>query len=525
MVLILAFLLPFQALLAAQSEKQHLVTPFFGEKNFDLYDGPLDPMFRKDERLGRVVFDSSERMQRHFFDATQPLLWDLSEDFKDLEVGLACPNGELAENFQYIRYLYRLSALSYLEENLRFMDESAKKLRFENVCEADPKKLLEKCVPQGEDMKLFVKSAKVLSRNFEPFSPAYNFDFSAYKDGWIKDFRKEMLNDPAKIRLSSSCGKGGCSNIQESKLRESFKRACEEDSALFAKICSEKDELYGISKVNQAFHAISSSDAMKVIDKNGHGRGCLARFAHQMKDREVRSKELERTLAAIYEKLRKDGVQVSGRFFPAGSLRRFIEDGLANIFVEPKKPKEIAKTEVKPIEQPVELAPLAPEPLKQIFRPKPKKKIVKVEKPKEKPAPVKSHFLRSALARKEFALDSIRLDMLKFGYDYVFSSKMLSFMDTQMQKYTTRKGLEEMRDYDNLGSAKGPVPLLFLKYLIEKERHQALFTLLDVLGEEFYVQNNIDDASLVKAPDYVRLSFEENSDHLWQISILKENEN
>lgn len=518
MVLIFAFILSLSAL---AKDGGHM--PFlYGEKDFGHYYGPAAPEFRKGERLGRRIFENEQRESNIFFYSTQTDLLDLSEYFLDLETANFCPNSDLAKHFEYIRYLYRLLALSHLDEHLKDMGEISKKMKLGSACGHDVGELLSKCQPRGKDMKLFVKSANVLSRNFEDFVAPYDFPYESFSATWIKELQNGSRTGPGKRRLGLQCKDGVCGKMNKKKLAAAFEKACEADKKEFIRICSEKDHIFGISNASEAFHAISASDALKVINDNGHGRGCLARFARIMSSREVRSEALEAVVSSVYENLRKaDDVEVSGRLFPAGSLKRFIEGGVGSIFVE-KKVSETKNKEKKEA-APVALAPLAPEPIKKILAPPPKKKAV-AAKPvkKEKPKPRKSHFLQTAEARKEFDLDTVKVDMFKFKYDYVFTSKMLSFLDEQMEKFTTRKGLEEMRDYDSLGTKKGAVPLLFIKYLVDNDRHQGLSNIVEVLGDEFYVKNNIDAPELATPFNYVKLKFEENSDHFWQLYILKD---
>ncbi|MEX1100013.1 MAG: hypothetical protein WEB87_06280, partial [Bacteriovoracaceae bacterium] len=283
----------------------------FGEKNFELYFGPLEPAFRVDERYGRVVFEEQDRASGRFYHNTQRELGAVAVFFKDLEAARVCPNSELARHYDYIRYLYRLSALSYLRESLERLNEVAQKMKFGAVCKADLPKILNQCAPQGEDMKLFVKSAKVLSQSFETPETPYNFPFESFYDEWLKQFQKGALTKPSHQRMSAhfslNANTKKLQSLSRKQVRAAFKRVCQQDVETFQKICSEKDELYGMSRVNEAFHVIASSEALKVINEQGNGRGCLARFASLMRDKEIREESLEQVFPAIYSSLRQKG--------------------------------------------------------------------------------------------------------------------------------------------------------------------------------------------------------------------------
>ena len=171
----------------------------------------------------------------------------------------------------------------------------------------------------------------------------------------------------------------------------------------------------------------------------------------------------------------------------------------------------------------VELAPLAPAPIKKVLQPKKEKEKTSKKRVVVKKKPKKSHFLISAQALEEFSMDRVDIDMLKFRYDYLFNSKMLDYLEQQMPKFFSREGLEEMKNFDSLGSKKGPVPLLFIKYLIENDKHQGLFNLIDVIGDQFYVRNNIDDESIANENDFVRLEFRgDAATAFWQLSIVRD---
>lgn len=67
------------------------------------------------------------------------------------------------------------------------------------------------------------------------------------------------------------------------------------------------------------------------------------------------------------------------------------------------------------------------------------------------------------------------------------------------------------------------VQLPFIKYLIENDKHQGLFNLIDVIGDQFYVRNNIDDESIANENDFVRLEFRgDAATAFWQLSIVRD---
>ena len=84
----------------------------------------------------------------------------------------------------------------------------------------------------------------------------------------------------------------------------------------------------------------------------------------------------------------------------------------------------------------------------------------------------------------------------------------------------TRDALREMKIYDKLGTPDGPVPLLFLKYMIDMQEHTGIYNLLSVLGHEFYVSNEI-DVSFQTQSEKIKIENGPHTENQWQIVILK----
>jgi hydroxymethylglutaryl-CoA reductase len=84
----------------------------------------------------------------------------------------------------------------------------------------------------------------------------------------------------------------------------------------------------------------------------------------------------------------------------------------------------------------------------------------------------------------------------------------------------TREALTEMMTYDKLGSKEGPVPLLFLKFMIDMQEHTGMYNLITILGDEFYVSNEI-DSEFKTEPEKIKILNNEATSRQWQIYILK----
>ncbi len=77
--------------------------------------------------------------------------------------------------------------------------------------------------------------------------------------------------------------------------------------------------------------------------------------------------------------------------------------------------------------------------------------------------------------------------------------------------------LEDMKKFDKLGTDQEPVLLRFLKFLIDQNNHQGLYNIQLVLGENFWIVNDIDD---VKKPVFIRLLNDETTKNRWTIILM-----
>ena len=142
-------------------------------------------------------------------------------------------------------------------------------------------------------------------------------------------------------------------------------------------------------------------------------------------------------------------------------------------------------------------------------------KVVKVAK--KKPQKLSS-FKEASLYLARNNLDELELDMAKFKFDYTFTLKQHEQYRERVKKVSRFTTLKELKKFDKLGSKEAPVPLKFLKYLIDENMHQGLFNIINVIGDNFYVLNDIDEKSHIEK---IQLLNTRNTNFSWQIKILK----
>ncbi len=73
-----------------------------------------------------------------------------------------------------------------------------------------------------------------------------------------------------------------------------------------------------------------------------------------------------------------------------------------------------------------------------------------------------------------------------------------------------------MKNVDSLGSTRAPMSLTFIKYLIDYSLHQGLYNMIGVLGNEFYVFNDLEGKS---RPVKIILDNNESTKFKWKIWI------
>lgn len=510
-ILVQLLVLLFSLGLQAKVDRVHS-EGYLGEKNLDSYSERYQPLIFQDIYKGKMSFVDEVFFQNFF----QPYLFQKEGDYSfflrsELNSGLICSNQLLSEHFDDIRYSYRLITLSYLLEGQWHMKLASDHFLWRKGCKFDVSSWLKNCRPKSPEMKKFVKRLEAyLPRYDEVLSPDYK------KQEWWKEFSRNDYKLYSHYRLKTEC-KDGCS---ESSIEQKFQNACISDEKLMTLICSEEDEIYGLSSQRDAYYLLGLSNIINTYNKQGEAMGCLRRFSEVMSHKEVRYDVLKNLFPSLQTFLRQKYQErfLQGRAFFLGAGKEFDEKGLKDLYVK-EQPLKIAKAppepkvEVKEVPKKVEQVPVEPVVAK-VEEPVKKKPIKEIEQP------VKSAFLIAAELREMGDLDMVEVDMLKLKYDYVFTLNMINTLAERLKTFMTRDALKEMVTYDKLGTKEGPVPLLFLKYMIDMEEHHGLWNILAVLGDKFYVSNEI-DAGFTPKIELVQLMNNETTGRQWQFYILK----
>lgn len=486
---------------------------YLGEKRLDGYAGRHNPAIHHDLYRGKLIFQDDIFYQNYHHLLTLSQQWEFTHFLKsELMAGNTCSNEQFSRHFDQIRYLYRLVSLSYFLEGQWHMEAMSRHLRLKNGCQFDLSEWVQSCRPASLDMKKFLGNLKVFQPRYSgPMARDYQL-----RD-WLKELQQKKYQWYSHYRLKATCS-GNCS---EKDLAANFQRSCQDDQKLMTSICSEEDEIYGLSGNRDAYYLIGLSNAINTFNQSGEALGCLRRFAEVMSHKEVRHTSLDSLFPVIQSYLRNQYQErfLQGRVYFLGSGKEFEEKGLSDLYVKDQTLKIEAIT-IKE-EAPPEVRPVLPvTPAGVVAQ---EKKVVVADAAKqmvETRTPVKSAFLQAVEVRQLQDLELVEVDMLKLKYDYVFSLNMINNLAGRLKNFMTREALLEMKMYDKLGTPAGPVPLLFLKYLIDMQEHQGLWNIISVLGDKFYVSNEI-DASFKTYPEMIQLSNNDSTGRQWQINVLR----
>lgn len=495
---------------------------FLGEKKTNDYFGPLDPRTVFNEESGDLQTLDDQFKNHYLNNETQPEALDVHNFwFKKIIEKSTCPDLTLGQNIDYIRYVYRLLSISYLFESLKVNSKLSRELGFnKSICSLSFDAVFGKCKTKSDDMKKFHE--RVYGKFVNEISKINVSQFDKKEMAtWLLDFQHStsLSTDPALARLHDWCHlqKKNCRNLSIDELKKALTNICSDDQEIITNLCSEQDNLYGISYAEKATELIESSNAFNLINRSGMGEDCLRRYVKIFAPKEVRYNSLSRQFPIIYSELLHENKRyLQGELFLPGALKEFDMKGLGDFLTALKPPKieskvviTVPKAKVQPQIKPTLTIAVRPIPA-----PKPEAVKMVIEPPK----PVISEFERAFKELSDKKLDSLFIDMDIFRDDFEFTQQMISNLSAPIKKFQTRAALTDMKSYDNLGSIDAPVGLIFLKYLIDTENHQGLYNIITVLGNKFYVNNDIEKKV---TPVYVELRNDSTTKNHWQIILLK----
>jgi hypothetical protein len=513
MVLKVIFLFIF---LSINTSYSHVFNPaYYGEKSFDIYYGPSYPKKVHNEYFNSLIWDDDIKANsfiESFLDSgLLKLLHLVNHDF---ESSYVCSHYKMSRDYESYQYAYRLINLSYLFELFFEYELEFKRLGLKNTCFSNFQEIV------NQVQTTSVRMNKLKERT-HMFLERVSLPKISYEHKSNEHFNKilNLLTEPAHSNLIASRLKLMCQkncNLTKKDFEALMLNTCKSDIALFKQIFEEKDSLYGMSNAGIPYFLLMGSNILRPIDQAEQGVSCLRRFSIQFSSKEKRNIGLEQLFPLIHnEVLSRDKTVPEGRFFAMGALEEFEQKGITAIFTKPDK---VASKPELPDEPIIFDTRSVTEIKKTIPKPKKKPTVIVTKAKVSPPARRYSSFYQAAKKLEENNLKQISIDMKLFKYDYMFTLKTLDILRKTLPQYTSRVALAEMKKFDKLGKEAGPVPLIFIKYLIEMQDHQALYNILDVVGEVFYVKNDIDEG--VKQIVKIQLLNNNATNFEWTIILL-----
>lgn len=486
-----------------------------GERNIKHYFGPTHPTIVNDFYKYKTEFEDDYFTASYLKRQIQTEVFNLNDFLSgEMHLGLSCPDFEFYKLKDELHFYIRLITLSYLYQGLGELQFDIERMDSGKSCFKNRKDLFKYCKPKSQFMKNFVKSAKGFLKNDKKVLVSFEEGRKSTISKWIKDINRDYPPFLAQKLLQTKCQVQKCDT--KKKVSSEILNLCEETKKNFTEICSEVDKNFGVSHVPELYH-ILTSQGVEVAQKNDYFNGCLKRFIEGHE-----SKEFKKTEFSIYFKyllhqnLKKDNLR--GELFKIGELNEIYKRGFEDIFQDnTPKLKVVEKKENKPVKKPkfekIDLPKFTKKKVKRT------KEIPKIKDKPKKQVEKKSAFYIAAIYRKRFENSQVSVDMGKFKYDYIFSLNFVTKYEQTISKFSSLKSLKEMKKFDKLGTNKAPVPLRFLKFLIDQNKHQNLYNIIQVLGDTFKVENDIDKKH--KELELVRIENSEETNHKWQLFVIK----
>ncbi len=461
-----------------------------GEKNFEHYTGQNDPSLKVNYRSGVYLFKDKAYEDRFPMDLIDQDIYFLKTYYQDyLKLSLQCDDNFYKENVDYIHYLYRLSAISTLYEYLRKIHISLYQLgELEAECSLDYDALFGECRPKSREMSGF------LSRLDSHFIDV--IDWGRY--GFVP--KNTKLN-----HFKSFHGDTFVKNIlhRNKPIEQTLNTSCQRIKSHMTSFCSEEDKFYGLSRVPEITQFIQSQSIFKVVNEIGSGKECMQRFVSSYDEVENKSDFLFPLL--------QNPVDEKKKLFFYGALKEFEELGVS---VLPAEEEAIENVEVKEAIKKAEPKVIAK---KKVIKKKEVQVITKKEKTKVR---TKKKLSALHLAVQEFLKKRtvVSVDLEQAKKEYLFPKKLIKKFNGPLKPFQTLKALKEMKKNDILGSIQTPFSYIFLRYMLDFDLHQGLFNLKSVLGQEFYI---VDDIEKKKKPIKIRLTNNKKTNYQWKLEIVE----
>ena len=495
---------------------------FLGEKEERVYKGPsLDdypyPSNIQSPGKGDFFLDGFYQNNFTFHSISEEVLALRTFWRHDFLVNSSCPLADFKKNESYLRYLFRLVSISYLYESLKIHYGYGKKIRDKNnSCEINPKKVFLNCSPKSDEMNRFVGRIQNLNRRAGRYKifkkKVIKKLLNVISDVKKRDGTLGVLQSTHKLWCRKKT-EGVCKKLDYKGMKQVLDWGCKSIREDIEIICSERDSLFGLHNIKEMELLLEFSHVLGKVDQGGFRRKCLKRFIEVFRGQEFSNDHLSMSASMILENLRnKESRYLQGELFLYGSLQNFEKKGLGDFLIK-SSPLKNKKNDggIKPPQKAV---------IKAFSKITPKKVKKESGSKKTKLKELKidgSQFKKTSYVLKKTGMERIPLNMKKFKNDFIFNEDVSLRLKVQFADFENFLFIKKLKNERGFGSKKLPVLLLYLKFLIEHKRHLGLYNITNVLGNRFYVLNDLDDE---EKPELIELRNDEKTNWHWQIFLL-----
>lgn len=472
--------------------------PYVGEHHELLYFGTSFPENDFNWGLASSI-NGEEKYYRETIDqALSPALLGLVEDYnQELYQSALCSTGELKDHLEEIHFYFRALMISRKLEVWHFLNHFSESY-YEKSCSEKPL----------NQLSLKKKSSKRMKQFLSLYKANAKITYDRFAKKTKKQLRAEVLSQEGLVR------KFVTQNDSREKEYESLKYYCSMIKNQINDLALEKDYYFG--QYHQEANVYLLMKANHLLSDVENQNTCFQRYAYLFRSREVKD-PLAKFDDELTQTLQRENIPEQGRAFVYVELASFSNDKKISVLPEKKNPVAVGtKLNKKKTKSRVQTKKAGDQPKRL------EKKLVgqSEEKPvtKEISTKVKSAFYQASELRRIEGMAKAKVDMLKFKYDYVFPLAVKENLRVVLKDYSSLRAIEEMHSFDKLGEKQRPVPLLFIKFLIDTNNHQGLFNLKRGLGDAFYVQSNLDGKKYEHIERVaLELSYKTNQ---WEIFIL-----
>lgn len=471
-----------------------------GEKKTTDYFGANHNIIDFNNKYDAIIFEDELLKTTIMMNAITPLYTDWQRQFHEFNQGIDCPDEDYRKQISVIKDMIQSLKISYLLESLFELDHQSELLNIKSNC-WDIKKIERVCSPTNEQILKIIRAVKS-TPIFLKKHIAKDHSYKTYSHSLIENLKKNLHHSffLSRIHHHHPSSIGDISKI--------LPQLCDKDWQMLENVCQGRDSFYALTQQPQFIYQLKNSYLL--LNLQHVFPACLQKMSLNYDQKEIRNDFWTQSLPHLIGEISAKGVSSVGRVFQMTFLESFKpilseKKIIVQKTVPEKKVSLKTKTNIKT--QVKEIPDKAPVPIL-----KTEEKVIEPEYVLRRDKIFKKSYDELLSSGNQFVV----LDRIAFKYDYVFSPEQLELLKINLESFSSFEAIKEMKERDQMGSYQSPIPLSFIKYLIDSGNYKGIYNLINILGENFWVQNNFD---LPHDKVFIRIFYDENF-HDWEIMLF-----